>query len=505
MVYGKRTQEESTSLVGADINKIDDVSLNTEKFIFSTDYTVPKESLETLEDSHGLLKVSSYTIDFQQLPPTPPATPPDYSNDEIFTTSENLGYQEAQKSTIQGEILTCFNSTALPWTKCSPKDQTVSSTKLMLADTSRKKSKTPNRDKSSKNNLCNQGVVHSPSSNQQTILQHQCQQCSKIFKTKSNLNQHRNIVHQNVRHVCEACGKSFTHSGYRYHKLTAHRGPGEIESSKDSSKSIEMEVVKKFECNKCGKRFAQNSLLRKHVHAVHDQTNDRVNGGSRKFQCPYCPSQFKRKDHVDRHITHLHSIVPDAKLFECTFLNCGKRFQSAGRLQQHNKLHQDNRKHPCLICGKSILRKKNLSIHMITCHPNELPSSKSENSENFEVNKKEESENSSFNHSRNVLVSSSPQSVQKVPMKCLACDFTFVYPSKLAAHLSSYPDHYLIPQTYVKKSENLSKSKLKNASSSSNTAQTINSDIDNDEGINEKDLMIIDDFINTLLSCNKLN
>ena len=24
---------------------------------------------------------------------------------------------------------------------------------------------------------------------------------------------------------------------------------------------------------------------------------------------------------------------------------------------------------PCPICGKTILRKKNLSIHMITCHP----------------------------------------------------------------------------------------------------------------------------------------
>ncbi len=116
-----------------------------------------------------------------------------------------------------------------------------------------------------------------------------------------------------------------------------------------------------IECEKCGKRFAQNSLLRKHVSAVHDQTNDKV-GGARKFQCPYCPSQFKRKDHVDRHITHLHSIVPDAKLFECVHPNCGKRFQSAGRLQQHNKLHEDHSTHPCPICGKTILRKKNLSI-----------------------------------------------------------------------------------------------------------------------------------------------
>ena len=260
------------------------------------------------------------------------------------------------------------------------------------------------------------------------------------------------------------------------------------------------EKIKKFECENCGKRFAQNSLLRKHISAVHEQTNDKV-GGIRKFQCPYCPSQFKRKDHVDRHITHLHSIVPDAKLFECVHPNCGKRFQSAGRLQQHSKLHQDNSTHPCPICGKTILRKKNLSIHIITCHPSE--------SVNFEpeiTNKQEEikqkvidnlssHENTERNPSGNIIHSSIQ--TQKVPMKCLACDFTFVYPSKLAAHLSSYPEHCLIPSSY-KKLEN-SKLKAKVISGEPEVSHS-----DDGSGINEKDLIVIDDFINALLS-SKLN
>ena len=330
---------------------------------------------------------------------------------------------------------------------------------------------------------------------------HQCQDCAKVFKTKSNLNQHRNIVHQNVRHICDKCGKSFTHSGYRYHKLTAHRSEDfESSSSDEGSKAFVEEKIKKFECENCGKRFAQNSLLRKHISAVHEQTNDKA-GGIRKFQCPYCPSQFKRKDHVDRHITHLHSIVPDAKLFECVHPNCGKRFQSAGRLQQHSKLHQDNSTHPCPICGKTILRKKNLSIHIITCHPSE--------SVNFEpeiTNKQEEikqrvidnlssHENTERNPSGNIIHSSIQ--TQKVPMKCLACDFTFVYPSKLAAHLSSYPEHCLIPSSY-KKLEN-SKVKAKVISGEPEVSHS-----DDGSGINEKDLIVIDDFINALLS-SKLN
>ena len=466
------------------------------------------ERLNEVSDINHDLKVTSDFIDHQQLPPTPPATPPNYGSEEILsenTKSENpkvLDNVSIRKRGNNGTLIAkpdineacdSINST---YSHFSPSHLQQKSEKVSSNDL--KQSNTASNNKSRK---CSRFKKDPSEKVSETPISHQCQDCSKVFRTKSNLNQHRNIVHQNIRHTCEKCGKSFTHSGYRYHKLTAHRTEDlEALSSDDGSKSSIEEKIKKFECGKCGKRFAQNSLLRKHVSAVHEQTNDK-NGGVRKFQCPYCPSQFKRKDHVDRHITHLHSIVPDAKLFECNHPNCGKRFQSAGRLQQHSKLHQDNSTHPCPICGKTILRKKNLSIHMITCHPTEslrLEQEKTPENTKIDTNIENNLENGSKygKHSSEHITYSSNQT-QKVPMKCLACDFTFIYPSKLAAHLSSYPDHCLIPSSY-KKSEN---SKMKPKMISGGTEASHPED---ESGISEKDLIVIDDFINALLS-SKLN
>ena len=80
-------------------------------------------------------------------------------------------------------------------------------------------------------------------------------------------------------------------------------------------------------------------------------------------------------------------------------------------------------------------------------------------------------------------------------MKCLACDFTFIYPSKLAAHLSSYPDHCLIPSNYKKACSSIKPI----AAHSESSEKTLVNDSDGSGGVNEKDLMIIDDFINALL------
>ena len=136
---------------------------------------------------------------------------------------------------------------------------------------------------------------------------------------------------------------------------------------------------------------------------------------------------------------------------------------------------------------------------MITFHPSETAGLATETTKENNINKvvllKTNDNNNAMKASENVFTSSHYYH-QKVPLKCLACDFTFVYPSKLAAHLSSYPDHYLMPQTYEKCENNLKKFKV-------TSIQTETSDDDCD-GINEKDLIIIDDFINALLS-NKLN
>ena len=492
-------------------NRVNQPPLQIKKTFLRANPTLPTDITNTSFDEHSTSEIPPthpHSFDHLYLPPTPPATPPDYSNEDVQPVTKTKNVVEVQQTdTIESKpVLSLktkiynFDSAQASYSSLTlhsfnqPKISTKSISSAFHQEANFCQQTTTDQS------LCCETSTPCISKNSQTTL-HQCQECSKVFKTKSNLNQHRNIVHQNVRYMCDDCGKSFTHSGYRYHKLTAHRRNEESvgSSPKDGLQSSEIQV-KKFECQKCGKRFAQNSLLRKHVSAVHEQTNDRV-GGIRKFQCPYCPSQFKRKDHVDRHITHLHSIVPDAKLFECTYLNCGKRFQSAGRLQQHAKLHQDNATHPCPICRKSILRKKNLSIHMITCHQSEIGKTETETTKENKIKNvkvvNHNDNNNAVKASENVSPTSSDHQHHKVPLKCLACDFTFVYPSKLAAHLSSYPDHCLIPHNHAKYENNFKKCKL-------TEAQMGKASSEGSDEFNEKDLIIIDDFINALLS-NKLN
>lgn len=194
-------------------------------------------------------------------------------------------------------------------------------------------------------------------------------------------------VHRKTSYACEDCGKCFSLSGYRYHRLTAHSG---------------QESRKRFECAICRKKFVQNKLLKKHMVSHTEET--------RSHACPYCSANFKRKDHLNRHITDLHSLVTD-KLFECSEPGCQARFQSAGRLKQHLKLHQDNGVYPCHNCGKKIMRKKNLNIHMLTCHGPAWTDSKM------------------------------CQAASEAPLKCLACDFTYIHPSQLEAHLADNPEH----------------------------------------------------------------
>lgn len=176
---------------------------------------------------------------------------------------------------------------------------------------------------------------------------HRCLQCPKVFKSTSNLKQHVKCAHERPRFPCPDCPadlkhKVFSESGLRYHRLTAHH-------SKNESRPLHF-------CPICAKGFLQATLLRKHLSSAHE--------AERKFPCPYCPATFKRKDHADRHVTDTHSLV--VELFECEV--CHGRFQSAARLKQHAKLHQDESiRKSCQLCGKKMLA-KNLVTHYQRAH-----------------------------------------------------------------------------------------------------------------------------------------
>ncbi|XP_058464628.1 zinc finger protein OZF-like [Malaya genurostris] len=159
--------------------------------------------------------------------------------------------------------------------------------------------------------------------------------CGRIFYDKYKIIEHINSHENPNQFYCEICQKSYRSKEYlAVHNLKMHRKLG------DNS----------FSCDECGKSFPQQGLLNAHLKA-HTQTI-----------CSICHQKLgsnSLKMHMLRH-TGTMKYVCDT---------CGKEFRSKITLEQHIKRHKgiDDRLQ-CHICGRWILGKRVMQIHMNTVH-----------------------------------------------------------------------------------------------------------------------------------------
>ncbi|KAI8127113.1 Zinc finger protein 208 [Lucilia cuprina] len=133
-----------------------------------------------------------------------------------------------------------------------------------------------------------------------------CTICKKIFNLKSSLDGHL----------------------FRYHQI------GDLS----------------FECDECGKKFSQKTILQQHVQRMH---------ASRKYRCEFCDKLFATKSEQNFH-TRIHT---DEKPHVCEF--CGKSFRIKTQLGYHvNAVHTKIRAHKCTMCPKDFLTKRDLTDHI---------------------------------------------------------------------------------------------------------------------------------------------
>ena len=121
-----------------------------------------------------------------------------------------------------------------------------------------------------------------------------------------------------------------------------------------------VEMLVSFVCPDCGKDFAQQSNLNKHIKTVHQNKQD--------FKCVTCGKGFGKKDHLTRHIKCVHNLE---KRYLCT--QCEKRFGQACDLARHVESIHEGIVYPCNKCEYKASTKSNLASHVKIVHMHIYP------------------------------------------------------------------------------------------------------------------------------------
>jgi KRAB domain-containing zinc finger protein len=235
-----------------------------------------------------------------------------------------------------------------------------------------------------------------------------CDSCGVKFESKNNLDEHLETHFACKKHKCKSCDESFTN----LQKLKKHY---------DANHKKEMNPFKekRFECDKCGKKYLTAHLLNLHskshenlrehkclidgckfeTNSPYDLNNHirRIHNPTRDHECSECNKRFKRRCDMENHKKNVHTIVKtyvkcpicttivlekglqshiinrhtekaEHKPFECKL--CGKRERYEKALQRHHEaVHEPKNRgvlYECGHCAQTFNRRRDANLHSFT-------------------------------------------------------------------------------------------------------------------------------------------
>lgn len=192
-----------------------------------------------------------------------------------------------------------------------------------------------------------------------------CKECSKIFSTPLQLQEHTERVHYPKTLQCDKCSNMFsTLKILKLHDKT-HHTPAKcslcnLEFPSRKTLRAHLEKHKANTCSVCGKNNIRN--FKNHINRCGN-----VEEEQQKYICDICNKCYSRKNGLRSHLKIDHGF---GKVLSCTW--CNKKFDAISRLKNHTVKHTKERNFHCNQCGGQFVTYPALVYH-IRLHTGERP------------------------------------------------------------------------------------------------------------------------------------